>query len=155
MVIKRALTAGLVFVLSAAMSAGAFAASEGFKGRPDIHLALSGLGVVPTSSPQLEKRRYGRTDLAYSSSTSQSTIVAAAKKAYRTAKMLPGKYQLVGYAKLDRRGSWSFTFSRNGQYSYAEVYRAGAGSKIFLWGYTNQIKRKGAPPHPRLPRVNR
>ena len=152
---NRALTAGLVLVLSAAFTTGAFASSKSFKGRADVQTALSGLGVVATSTPQLEKRRYGRTDLAFSSSTSQANIVAAAKKAYRMATKLPGKYQLVGYAKLDRRGSWSFTFSRDGQYSYAEVYPAGNGSKIFMYGYTHNVKRKTPLRHPRLPTVNR
>jgi len=149
---KRAFTAGVVFLVSAVMAGGAFA-SNSFKGRADLQSALTGIGASATSAVRTTKNHNGRVDLAYSSNISLQKLVQNAKQAYRTGKKLPGKYQLVGLAKLDRRGSWSFTFDRGGYYSIAEVWPSGSGTKVTIWGLTHKVHRKTPPTHP--PTINR
>ena len=141
--------------MSCAAGTAAFASSGTFKGRADVQSALSGLGVVAAGDARLETARNGRVDLGFMSSTPLRKIVAAAKTAYRKGKKLPAKYQLVGYAKLNHRGSWSFTFDRGGYYSVAEIWPHGSGVKVTIKGGTRKVQRRGPATHPRLPMVRR
>lgn len=152
---KRTLTLGLVLLLSCAAGTTAFASSGTFKGRADVQSALTGLGVVATSAARLDKAHNGRIDLTFTSSTPLRDIIAKARIAYRRGVKLPSKYQLVGYAKLNRRGSWSLTFDRGGYYSVAEIRSSGSGTKVTLWGWTHKVGDRGASTHPRLPMVRR
>ena len=152
---KRTLTLGLVLLLSCAAGSAASASSGKFNGRADVQSALSGLGVIAAGEAQLETSIHGRVDLGFVSSTPLRKIVAAAKAAYRKGTKLPAKYQLVGYAKMNHRGSWTFTFDRGGYYSVAEIWPNGSGVKVKIKGTTRKIQRRGTSPHPRLPTVRR
>lgn len=152
---NKTLIVGLTLIVSAALTTGAMAAPEKHGTTTDVPAALTGLGITASGATKMERSKEGRLDRVFSSKMSLSKVAAEAAKAYRSGKLLPGKYQVVGYASLTRRNSYSLTLERNGYLSIVEVFAKGSGTKVTMRTTSRSPARKTAPIRRTPPSVTR
>ena len=112
-----------------------------------------GAPIVSGSEQIVDVGTHGRRDLVAHSQTSMAKVIAAVKHAYRFRKAHAG-FKVAGYAKLDRRKSWSVTFRRRQLNHIVEVRRDGSGTQVAFWGMVidRGFKRRG-PLRPLPPAV--
>ena len=156
---KRSVTIALVFAATLAFSATALATPKTIPGRQaDVSKALAGLKISVKNKRFVTNKR-GRRDLVLYSSTSMPQVAAEFKRAYRQDLKLAEGYQVVGWAFMPFKNSYSATLRKGDERLVAEVFADGRGSAISIWGYVRNPRKDARTPRralpPAKPTVNR
>jgi hypothetical protein len=96
---------------------------------------------------RIEHRRHGRQDIVYQTRADHDRLVLDLKLAYQNDRVLPGGYRVSGWAFIDARQSYTFTFEdvRTRDSYVAEVTRAPQGAEVNIRGSVFQWRGPRAP----------
>lgn len=124
----------------------------------ELRPALRALGAefIAGSGTRI-RRANGREDYALTSRIRLEALLAAVKRGYRSQRDLSG-FRVAGYARLNRRSSWSVTLRKGQLNRVVEIRQHALGTQVEFWstaidrGFRRRGPLRPLPP-PHMPRI--